>query len=223
MVKIKKILIDDREGSRIRYAQLDAYSEENTEVDHLEYGDYIFVGTNGVPVCVEYKTGTDFLASIYSNRLHNQVAQNIKHFDYNFVMVEAFNLEKIRQKWHYQTGIQLDNHRINGAIAHLNTVSTVLFAQTRCSAFDLMYRQAYKIINNKPFLYKHGKKSTNPILNYLASIKGLNTQADTIVDTLQLENLDDLLNVTVDDLTQVHGIGKTKAEHILKKIRGTDD
>ena len=221
MVKFNKILIDDREGSRIRYAQLDAYSEENTEVAHLESGDYLFVGNNDVEVCIEYKTGTDFLASIHSNHLHNQISQNITQYDYNFVMVEAFNLEKLRHKFYYQTGITIDPHRINGSIAKLNTVSTVLFAQTRDAAFDLMYRQAYKIINDKPFLYKHGKKSTNPILNYLASIKGISSQAEAIVNTLRINTLDELLEVTAEDLTQVQGIGESRAEQIISKIRAS--
>ena len=219
MAKIKKIIIDDREGSRIRYAQLDAYADYQTEVEHLDYGDYIFVGGNSVAVCFEYKTATDFLSSIFENRLHNQVLQNIQKYDYTFVMVEAFNLEKVRQKFKYQTGLEMDTNRINGEIARLNTVTTVLFAQTRSAAFDLMYRQSEKIINNKPFLYKFGKKSTNPILNYLSSIKGLNAQANTIVETLHLETLDDLLAVTVEDLATVKGIGETRAKQIMKKIR----
>ena len=218
MAKIKKVIIDDREGSRIRYAQLDAYSDIETEVQHLDYGDYIFIGNN-TSVCFEYKTASDFLSSIYNKRLHNQVSQNITKYDYTFVMIEAFNLEKVRQKWFYQTGIEITPEQINGTIARINTASTVLFAQTRSQAFDLMYRQSFKIINNKPFLYKFGKKSSNPILNYLSSIKGLNAQAELIVETLQLKNLDDLLAVTVEDLTTVHGIGKTRAEQILKKIR----
>lgn len=219
MVKMKKVIIDDREGGRIRYAQLDAYDDLETEVKHLEYGDYIFVGYNDTKVCFEYKTGTDFLASVYANRLHNQVAQNIRVYDYTFVMVEAFNLEKLMQKFYYQTGITLDSHRINGAVAKINTVSTVLFAQTREAAFDLMYRQAYKIINNKPFLYKFGKKNNNPIINYLASIKGVSNQAETIVHTLNIRTLEELLNITEEDLTPIHGIGETRAKQIIQKIR----
>lgn len=217
--RIKKILIDDREGARINYAQLDAYADIDTEVEHLDYGDYIFIGHNSPPICFEYKTATDFLASLYSQRLHNQMALNIQQFRYTFVMVEAFNLETVRKKWYYQTGIDLTNNRINGAIASLNCVSTVLFAQTRESAFDLMLRQSLKIIADMPYMYKFTKKTSNPVLNYLSSIKGVSRKAEDIVDVLGLETLDDLLNVTVDDLTLVKGLGKTKAEFILKKIK----
>lgn len=221
MVNIQKVVIDDREGGRIRYAQLDAYDDLVTEVEHLEYGDYVFIGNNDTRVCFEYKTGMDFLSSIHSNRLHNQVFENSKHYDYTFVIIEAFNLEKLMQKFYYQTGLRIDSHRVNGEVARINTVSTVLFAQTRDAAFDLMYRQAYKIINNKPFLYKFGKKSTNPILNYLASIKGIGSQAELIVNELNIHTLDELLAVTTEDLTRVHGIGETKAKQILTKIRTT--
>ena len=82
-----------------------------------------------------------------------------------------------------------------------------------------MYRQAHKIINNKPYLYKFGKKSNNPCLNYLSSIKGISSQAELIVSTCDLHTLEDLLNLQVEDLSQVHGIGKTRAKQIIKKIR----
>lgn len=219
MVDIKKVIIDDREGGRIRYAQLDAYEDLNTEVAHLDYGDYIFVGNNDVKVCFEYKTGTDFISSIYNHRLHNQVSQNIRIYDYNFVIVEAFNLERILQKFYYQTGVDVNIHRVNGLVAQINTVATVLFSQTRENAFDLMHRQAYKIINNKPFLYKFGKKSNNPILNYLSSIKGISSQAEIIVNELNINTLEELLAVKEEDLVGLPTIGKTRARQIIQKIR----
>ena len=219
MTNIQKVIIDDREGSRIKYAQLDAYSDLNTEVAHLEYGDYIFVGGNGTKVCFEYKTGSDFLASIHSNRLHNQIAKNIENYDYTFVIVEAFNLEKVMRKFYYQTGINIDRHRINGTVARINTVSTIIFTQTRDAAFDLMQRQAYKIINDNPYLYKFGRKDINPALNYLSSIRGISSKAEVIVRECDIHNLEDLLNITVDDLVQVKGIGEARAKQIIKKIR----
>ena len=71
---IESVVIDNREKDRIEFAK-EQYAPFNPIVRQLQYGDYIFKGHNGVRVCFEFKTGSDFLTSIShdSNHLHNQV------------------------------------------------------------------------------------------------------------------------------------------------------
>ena len=109
--------------------------------------------------------------------------------------------------------------QINGAIAEYTVNSTVLFAQTQYQAFDLMMRVAGKIFINKPLSYKYGKKDRNTALNYLSSIRGIGSKAETICTTLNLHSLTDLMNLSVDDLTQIDGIGKITAQNIIKAIK----
>lgn len=216
---IKSVLIDDREVDRKDYA-LKQYKDFNPEIEHLLTGDYIFTGYNGIQVAFEYKTAEDFINSIdhTDNHLHNQVYRMIHDFDYCFVIVEAEDLQKSITKRFYQTGLRMSVQEINGAISDLSTVCSVLTSQSQFGAFDLMMRVSGKVINNKPFLWKFGKKTPNTALNYLSCIHGLKDKASVIVDTLHLRTKKDLDNLTVDMLCSVDGIGKKTAELILAEL-----
>lgn len=217
---IKQVIIDVHENDRKDFA-MEQYAPLNPIIKPLDTGDYVFIGHNGVKVAVEYKTGSDFLTSIDTaeNHLHNQVYRMIHDYDYNFVMIECDDLSKLVNKRFYQTGVSTSVQEVNGAVSELNLVSTVLTSQSVYGAFDLMMRSAGKVIEQKPFLWKFGKKSVNPALNYLNSVHGLKNKAVDIVDTLGLHTLSDLQNLTVGDLLQVDGVGEVTAELILASIR----
>ena len=216
---ISSVLIDDREGDRIEFASKH-YSPFNPLKCHLEYGDYIFVGENGTKVVWEYKTGNDFLNSITeNNHLHNQVYEMITNETYTFVIIESIDMLQELDSYYYDSGKNISIQQINGAIAEFCTVSTVLNAQTRYQAFDLMMRVSGKIIKNKPYRYKYGKKSTNTALNWLSAIKGLDKQAETIVRKLDLHTIEDLNKLNKNDLTNIDGIGEKTAEKIISTIR----
>ena len=219
---ITKVLIDDREQDRIEYA-LKQFDPFNPSVEHLDCGDYIFIGYNGIEVVAEYKKDGDFLTSVVgdNHHLHNQTYEMITNYDYSFIMVECEDLRKEMEKRYYQTGQDISFAQINGAIAEFNTVSTVLFAQTQYQAFDLLMRMAGKLIKNKPFKYKFGKKTKNSALNYMSAIKGLDKRAETICNELHLTTLEDLLNLTKEDLQKVNGVGNKKAEMIINNIRSS--
>lgn len=214
---IKQVLIDDRETARADYA-MQQYKTLNPKVEHLKVGDYIFKGKDK-SVCFEYKTGTDFLSStIDSNHLHNQVWHMTQEYDYTCVMVTTYNLERQVQELYYTRGINVNLSRINGIIAELNTVTTVVLCQTQYQAFDEMMRFAGKIIQNKPFKYSWGKKSSNTALNYLSSITGLDTKAENIVKKLKLKTHEDLMNVTYKDLITVELVGDKTARAVLEEL-----
>jgi len=216
---ISSVLIDDRENKRVDYA-LNHYSPFNPEIKHLDIGDYIFKGENDVEVVFEYKTGSDFLNSITeNNHLHNQVWEMSSNYDYTFIIIECEDIRQEINSLYYSTGIDISLKQVNGAISEFNTVSTVLTAQTQYQAFDLMMRQAGKIIQQKPFRYKYGKKSTNWALNILTGMKGLEKIGENIVKTLDLHTLDDIMNLTKEELVQVDKVGEKTADKILNNIR----
>lgn len=217
---IDKVIIDSHELDRHEFA-MEQYAPFKPTIEPLNTGDYIFIGHNGIKVAVEYKTGSDFLTSIDSseNHLHNQVYRMIHEYDYTLVIMECEDLQKLCTKRFYQTGLNTSVQEINGAISDLNTVSTVLFSQTMYGAFDLMMRSAGKLIEEKPFLWKFGKKETNTALNYLNCIHGLKNKANDIVTTLNLRTKKDLDNLTMEKLLRVDGIGEITAEMILNEIK----
>lgn len=213
---IDAVYIDDRENKRKDYG-LKQYVSLNPSIQHLDIGDYIFKG-NDIEVVFEYKTGADFISSINNNHLHNQVLEMTSNYEYTFIIVVTENLQKDIDKLYYSTGRDMTTNQINGALSTFNTVSTVLYAQSTYQAFDLMMRMAGKIIEQKPLKYKYGKKSNNYALNILSGMKGLDNIADKIVNTLNISTLEDVMNLTLDDLTSVDKIGEKKALTILKNI-----
>ena len=214
---IRQVLIDDREVARKDFA-MEQYAPFNPCIEHLEEGDYIFKGYNGVDVCFEYKTGNDFLNSI-DQHLHNQTYHMIQEYEYTFIIVECMDLQKEMDKLHFSAGIDLSFPQINGAISEFNTVTTVILTQTKYQAFDMMMRQAGKIIMDKPFKYKFGKKTANPALNYLSSINGMDEIAENICNTLNIRTLDKLLKVTKEELMTVNLVGEKRAEKILFELK----
>lgn len=216
------VAIDDRENDRMDYA-MEQYAPFNPHIEHLDIGDYIFKGENGIEVVVEYKQDSDFISSVVgSEHLHNQTYDMVTNYEYSFIMVQCNDLRAELNNHYYKTGQDISFSQLNGAIAQFNTVSTVLFAQTRYQAFDLMMRQSGKLILQKPMKYKFGKKTKNSALNYLSAIKGLDKRAEEICNELDLKTLNDLLNLEIDDLTKVKGVGSKKAEMILKNLKGDD-
>jgi ERCC4-type nuclease len=83
-----------------------------------------------------------------------------------------------------------------------------------------MYIQAQKDLNNKPIVKKFPKKHKNPAYNYLAyCIYGVSAKrASEIVYTCHLKTMEDLFNLTHQDLTRIDGIGENLADRILNSI-----
>lgn len=216
---ISKVYIDSRENERKKYA-MEQYAPFNPSIIQLDIGDYIFKSKSSEYVVFEYKTGSDFLNSINDENHHlsNQVYHMVTNFDYTFVIVECADLMQELDDLYYSSGVSMSLPQINGAVAEYSTSSSVLFCQTRYQAFDLMMRVAGKIFQHQPLRYKYGKKSTNSALNYLSSIKGLDKIAADICRTLQLRTLNDLLNVSKDDLMKVNKVGSKKADRILAEL-----
>lgn len=221
---ISQVFVDDRENKRVDYV-MEQYAPFNPSKKHLDIGDYIFIGSNGVKVVVEYKTGSDFLNSITSedNHLHNQTWEMITNFNYSFIIVETMDLKRELDSLYYATGRDISLSQINGAITTFNTVSTVLFAQTQYQAFDMLMRQAGKIIEMKPLRYKYGKKSTNWALNILSGMKGIEKIAENIVNTLDLHTLNDVMCLTKEELLTVNLVGDKTADKILNNIGRYND
>lgn len=216
---IKRVYIDDREQERIEYA-LDVYSTLNPIKCHLDVGDYVFEGHNGEFVAFEFKTGQDFLRSINnSNHLYNQVYELITNFDHRFVIVQCEDMRKELNQLYYKSGVDMSFAQLNGAVADFNRFCTVVNVQTLYQAFDYMVRQSGKIFRDNEFKWTYGKKSKNSALNYLSAIKGLDKRAEEICNTLNLKTLEDLLNLEIEDLINVKGVGSKKAEMIIKQLR----
>ena len=84
-----------------------------------------------------------------------------------------------------------------------------------------MKTQARKCLDNKHIIKRLETKTDNPAFNWLMNIKHISdVKAELVVNHLNLYSLEDLLNVTNDDLQKIPGIGSTTAGIILKSVWG---
>lgn len=220
MSKIKNVIVDYREGGRVSSAK-SFFEDYNVITTTLQHGDFLFQNdADNVEVLFEYKTGNDFLTSINNKHIFNQTIRACQNYKYQFIIVQVHDMKSLIDRFFFQSGVDMCTEQVNGAVASLNTISTVLFADTLYDCFDLMKRQATKIFEDKPLMYKFQKKSMNPALNFLHGVHGIDKQVEVIVDKFDLYSLYDLFNLTENDLKTIPNIGEAKAKNIYKAIHG---
>ena len=213
------VQISDKEQTRIKQAE--KYFQSlglETEVTNLQYGDYIF----NEKVAFEYKTMADFIASIQDNRVFNEAINQTENFDWHYVLIHGNEHERTKCISMTQHYIPVNLFQFHGAIASINRYSTVIECYTPYinEAFYKMYIQAKKDLSDKPIVKKFPKKHKNPAFNFLChDVYGINyKKAQNIVDTYDLHSLADLMNLTMEDLTNIEGISEKTADNILSAI-----
>ena len=212
---MKTITIDSREQNRIKPAKT-YFENEGYEVkiQELTTGDYLF----NDKVVMEFKTWPDFISSITDGRLWNETIKQMETYPIHFVVIHGTNRD-YKQAFEHNG---LEDKHITGAIARLNTYTKIIRGTgTLTDTFELMKATAEKCLDNKTITRQFDTKTINPAFNYLAycidGIKG--ERAKTIVNTLKIETLNDLLKLDEKQLTSVPGIGPALSQKILEAIK----
>lgn len=208
------VIIDSREQKRIPIAK-EYYESQglNVSIEELSTGDYLFDNK----VVFEFKVWSDFMASITDGRLWNETQKQMENYDIHFVVIHGTNRD-------YQEAFQhngLTDEMITGAIARLNTYTKILHGtRTIQDTFGMMMTTAEKCLDDKTLCRQFGTKSVNKAFDCLSccvdDIKG--ERAKAIVNTLGLETIKDVTNLTYDDLVKVPGIGDVLAKKVLDAI-----
>ncbi len=201
-----KIIVDNRE---LRSAITKALNEleVSIEVETLEVADYILSDR----VAVEAKTADDFAQSIIDKRLFQQLSALKDSFAIPLLLITGSSL-------YGSSGI--NPAAIRGAISAALTSFNVpvINVKTPDEAAALMFAIArQEQSSRKMTLGIRGKK---PVLSMsalqefiVAGLPGVNT---TLAKRLliQFRNITELANASVEQLAEVQGIGKTKAQTI---------
>lgn len=212
-----EVIIDSREQSRIPIAKEYYESQGLTvTVKELSTGDYLFDNK----VVMEFKTFPDFISSITDGRLWNESQKQMENYDIHFIVLHGTNRD-------YKNAIQyagIEDKHINGAIARLLTYTKIIRSTgTITDTFELMKCTAEKCLDNKTLCRQFDTKSINPAFNVLAytvdDIKG--ERAKAIVNHLKLKTIQDVCNLTYEQLISVPGIGDKLANRILTAIGTT--
>lgn len=216
------IKVDNREKHSRQENAKEYYTQLGDEVhiQELPFGDYIFDDQ----VVFEYKTLSDFVKSVQNQRVFNQAIDQSTTYKFHFVIVVSTERERRgyfnKLKHLGNRDLYFDNYKYIGAIARLNTFTTVIQASTEKEAFVYMRSQARKCLDNKHVVKRLETKTNNPCFNFLMNIKHISdVKAELIVKELELETLTDLLNVTNNDLQAIKGIGSQTAGIIMKSIK----
>ena len=216
-----KVAISDKELTRIPKAEKYFQDELGLDVsvENLEYGDYIF----NDKVAFEYKTMSDFISSIQDHRVFNECINQAENFDWHYLIIQGNEHDRSKCLAMTKNYIPVTIFQYHGAIASINRYSTVLevYSPFINESFYKMYIQAKKDLSTKPIVKKFPRKDKNYAFNWLCYCNyGINgKKAQLIVDELNLKTLDDLQQLTYDDLTSIKGIGDNLANRILGGLR----
>ena len=217
-----KVTIDTRETERIRPA-IFFFSINNTvSIEELNTGDFIFEENNKKAV-FEYKTMSDFINSVQEGRIFNQAIDQQREFANHFVIIEGTDddMKEISDKLYYSSGVSFTKKQFYGAIARLNTFTTVLRVPNRKTAFEVMEQQSKKCFDDKAIAKTFPKSEGNSAFRYLCyCCQGVGSKtAEKIVNELKLNNLNDIISLKKEDLMSIHRIGESTATTILEQVR----
>lgn len=220
-----KLQIDNRESNtRISSACQFFDDDYNIEVGSYPVGDFIFDNK----IVFEYKTAPDIVSSIIDGRVFRQV-ERMKQYPYHYVIVVGNVAEHINERnanyWNRRNQVkQFTVRNYLGALARLQIESKVIHVDNNQQAWTIMDFLTKKLLSDNPNVQGVDRpKATlsDPIATFLSCIYindsqrlGIKT-AVMIREYLHLESLNDLLQVTYEDLVGVKGVGSKTARRII--------
>ena len=208
------LVIDSREHKRIQSAT--KYYQDlgyDVTVSTLDTGDYLF----NDQVVFEFKTMMDYMSSIVDGRVFRECILQSESYPYHFCIIQGSNYD-LKRALDYSN---VSYRQYVGSISRLNTYTTVINSMGGVkNAYHQMHTQTSKCLDDIGKVKQFKVKEYNTAFNILAyTIPRVSTmRADRIVETLGLETVTDVVNLTKEELLTVDGIGDNLAENIIKHI-----
>lgn len=224
-----KLVIDNREDNKRINSATRFFSTYSVKTDQLPIGDYLFEDK----IVFEYKTPSDMVNSIMDGRIFKQ-AHNMEQYPFSFVIIVGNVADEINRRnepkyWNKYNKIRTFTIKSYlGALARLYTYTKVIHVDNNQQAWTLMQYLVEKLLEENKDIKAIDKpqfKLTDPIASFLGCIYVNNSQrlsikqAVLIREYLHLETLEDLLNVTYEDLVSIKGIGSKTAKAVIEVIK----
>ena len=221
-----KILIDSREKERKGRAEI-FYSGKGHDalVDTLDVGDYVF----NDQVVFEYKEIGDFMSSILNESLFNEAANQSLKYPFHYVIIVGEMKTFVKNNWAYNKGrwngdypkyIMSNYSRYYGALRRLRTFTTPIEVSDEKQAFYEMLLQSIKCLDGKSRYYSNVVRKADvqdAVDVLLTSCKGISIKkAEAIRKTHTIDNIYDLMNLTVNNFEEVEGIGEKTSNNIYE-------
>ena len=182
----------------------------------LHYGYYVCGDS-----AIEFKTNTDFIDSVYNKSIFNQIHELREKTKYPALLIEG-SIDKARRI--RQMAIVNDKCLRK---SYINLSSKVPVFNSNNINSTCYYMLDFFKYNENDIHYGeyhiYHKLTNEPVINYLGGIKGVNSKYNIlsakIASKLNLKTLDDLLNVTKEDLMSVDGVGVRVSNKIMKWLK----
>lgn len=218
------IAIDSREkGRKDRALEFYTGKGHEAQVQMLDVGDYLFDDQ----VVFEYKEVADFMSSILNESLFNEAANQSLKYPYHYVMIVGDMKDYVKSQWVYSRGRYSDDYpryimtnysRYYGALRRLRTFTIPIECSDEKQALYEMLLQSIKCLDGKSKFYSNVTRpvqSQDPVDILLTSCKGISIKkANAIRKQHTLNNVYDLMNLTVNDFKLIDGIGDKTANNV---------
>jgi DNA excision repair protein ERCC-4 len=204
-----KISIDYREKAS---GLIDLLKNENLfiEIIKLPYGDYII--NDGITI--ERKTAKDFLVSIIDGRLFRQLANLKKHCRNPILLIEGNP---------FKTDLNFDPMAVKGALLSAQALWYIpmIFSRSKEDTRDILLmiaRQDEAYIDVVPLRGGYRPKRLKSKQLYL--LQGLPQVGPLLAKKLMVHfrSISAIVNASIEELTEVDGIGRTSAEKIREVL-----
>jgi len=205
-----KLYVDAREASSKIPDSLRA-AGANVETANLEVGDYV---VNHETVVLR-RTALELVDGILEERIFNQASKARLEFRRVIILIEGDI---------YSTRAAIRTEALDGALSHLTVVlgCSVLYYKGPYRAAAILYRMAKHAQEGRPAetAFRRGKVSPG-CGHALYAIEGF-TSVGPVTSRKLLSHFGSVhavVNASVEQLRQVHGIGPTKAVRLYDGLR----
>ncbi|MCC7570968.1 hypothetical protein KO465_06530 [Candidatus Micrarchaeota archaeon] len=202
------IIADHREPKKI-LEKLEAIGSD-VIIKQLELGDYL----TSEKTVIERKTRQDFEQSIMNQRLFRQMSNLKENFENVIIIVEGT-----------EPYLRLKNGSILGTYATIITDfhCSLFFTRNHDATAEMVYAIAKheQIAKKRPLSIRGKRKRFTLSDNQKAMVEALPKIGPRLAVTLleHFGSVEKVLNADVKELIKVEGVGKKKAEEIVKVIR----
>lgn len=222
--------IDLREATSRKENAYQFFVGENYEVSvrQLPIGDFIF----DKKLVFEYKTASDMIQSIQDGRVFKQ-AKRMRQYPHSYVIVVGNVFDEIRERFsdwenpHYAryrkkgTKVFSINNYL-GALSKLYHTDKVIHVENEHQAFTIMHFMAQRVDKFDEKSERVDKpvcKMTDAVSTFLCCIDGISIKTAVLIKNhLDLNTLEDLLNITYNDLIEIRGVGSKTAKKIMGEL-----
>lgn len=187
----------------------------SVEVKKVPYGDYIISNS----ITIERKTAKDLLISIIDGRLFSQLS-NLKKYCINPILLIEGNP--------YKTDLNFDNMAIKGALISAQAIwyVPVIYSRSKEDTKDIFMmigRQDETYTDVIPL--RGGYRPKKLKSKQLFILQGLPQVGPMLARRLieRFSSVSKVMNASIDELTEVEGIGKVSAEKIREVLDAVCD